>query len=196
MKRFIKIITTAFIITVLITVMPFESTCSRLQSDVLRLHIIANSDSKEDQSIKLMVRDNILNEMSPLYNSVKTKDQAIAITEQNLELIKKTALQTVRSCGYDYSVNVRITNKYFSTRYYDEFTMPAGMYDTLEITLGESKGHNWWCVMYPTLCVGAATKEKMKENLTNDEYTAITSDDIEYKFKIVEYYEKICSFFR
>ncbi|MBQ8056968.1 MAG: stage II sporulation protein R [Ruminococcus sp.] len=195
MKMFMKILVSIFVISVMFTMIPFESTCNELQNDVLRLHILANSDGVIDQQMKLKVRDEVVAEISPLYNGVSNKEEAIAITNNNLTLIEKVAKEVVGSYNVDYTVNARIAHKYFDTRYYDNFTMPAGMYDTLQITIGEAKGKNWWCVMYPTLCVGAASEKSMKDDLSDEEYKAITEDDIEYKFKIVEYFEKISSFF-
>lgn len=196
MKRFIKILISSFVIAVVISMLPFKGACEDLYKDVFRLHIIPNSNSAMDQSLKLNVRDEILSAVSPLYKNIKTKTQAQNITRNNLKYIEKTAQDIVRKNGFDYSVSVDVKNIYFNTRYYDNFTMPAGMYDALEITIGEGKGSNWWCVMYPSLCVGAATKESMKKDLSEKEYSVVTSENVEYKFKIVEYYEKLRSYFR
>ena len=196
MKIYMKLLVCTFVVSVLLGMVPFESTCSELQRDVLRLHILANSDSDSDQQMKLRVRDEVIRTISPLYSDVKSKSEAIAITKDNMKLITDTAQSVVDSFGSEYEISARITNMYFDTRYYDDFTMPAGMYDTLQITIGEAKGKNWWCVMYPTLCVGASTKQSVRESLTADEYSVICADDFEFRFKIVEYFEKISSYFR
>ncbi|MBQ8539630.1 MAG: stage II sporulation protein R [Ruminococcus sp.] len=196
MKIFMKVIVSLFVISVMFSMIPFESTCVKLQSDVLRLHILANSDSATDQQLKLEVRDKVIAKIAPLYEKVENKEQAIDVTKANLGLIEQVAQTVVDSHNADYNVNAIVTNEFFGTRYYDDFTMPAGMYDTLQITIGEAQGKNWWCVMYPTLCVGASSKISMEEDLSDDEYKVITSQDIEYKFKIVEYYESIKSFFK
>lgn len=196
MKMFMKILVCTFVISVLLSAVPFESTCSELQQDVLRLHILANSDSSFDQQMKLDIRDRVIETISPLYSDAQSKQDAIEITQDNLQLISDTAQSVVELYDCDYSVKAQITNMYFDTRYYDDFTMPAGMYDTLQITIGEAKGKNWWCVMYPSLCVGASSKQSMKDDLSSDEYTVITADDLEFRFKIVEYFEKISSYFR
>lgn len=195
MKMFMKILVCSFVISVLFSMIPFESTCSELQKDVLRLHILANSNSVSDQQMKLKVRDEVIAKISPLYNGVEKKSDAVLITKNNLSLIENIAQKVVDSYGADYKVKADVTHKYFDTRYYDDFTMPAGMYDTLQITIGEAKGKNWWCVMYPTLCVGASSEISMKDDLSDEEYKVITEDDIEYKFKIVECFEKISSYF-
>lgn len=195
MKIYMKILVSSFVISVLLCTVPFESTCEQLERDVLRLHILANSNSHADQQLKLQVRDEILSQISPLYDDANSKQEVIDITQNNLALIESIASDVIRGSGNDYEVDAKISTKYFDTRYYDNFTMPAGVYDTLEITLGEGEGLNWWCVMYPTLCVGASTKQSMQDDLSADEYTLITSDDLEFRFKIVEYFEKISSFF-
>lgn len=195
MKLYMKILVATVVISVLFSTLSFESACSELQNDVFRLHILANSDEEYDQNLKLYVRDTILDSCSSLYDDVKTKEDAKIITKNNLPLIVSTAQKAIIDKGYDYSVKACVTKKFFDTRYYENFTMPAGVYDTLQITIGEGKGKNWWCVMYPTLCVGAATDISMKEDLTDSEYEVIVADDVEYKFKIVEYFEKVTSFF-
>lgn len=195
MKIFMKILVSSFVIAVLLSAVPFKSTCEQLEQDVLRLHILANSDSVADQTLKLKVRDEVLAQVSPLYINALSKDEVISITRDNLTLIENIATDTILSSGYDYTVDAKIKSMYFDTRYYDDFTMPAGVYDTLEITLGKGDGRNWWCVMYPTLCVGASTKESMQQDLSDDEYTLITSDELQFRFKIVEYFEKISSLF-
>lgn len=195
MKMFMKILVSSFIIVSLLGMIPFESTCAKLEQDVLRLHIIANSDSDFDQELKLKVRDAVLKNTSSLYDDVNSKEEAEKITRDNIEMISKTASNTIRQHGYDYEINASVTKKFFDTRYYDNFTMPAGVYDTVVITIGQGKGKNWWCVMYPTLCVGASSKISMRDDLSDDEYNVITADDVVYKFKIVEYFEKISSIF-
>ncbi len=195
MKIFMKVLVSVFFVAVTLSMIPFQNTCVELQEDVFRLHILANSDSKEDQELKLKVRDEIIKEISPLFVNVETKEDAMKITKDNLSLIRTVAKNTIADYGYDYDVEAIVRNEFFDTRYYDDFTMPAGFYDSLTITIGDAQGKNWWCVMYPSLCVGASSKINMKEDLSDDEYRLITSSDVTYKFKIVEYYEKVCSFF-
>lgn len=195
MKIFMRVLVFMFTVAVMVSLVPFESACSKLEEDVFRLHILANSDSPFDQKLKLKVRDEIIKEISPLYVNSDSKEEAVAITENNLCNIEKIAANVVKAYGCDYKVSASITKEFFDTRYYDDFTMPAGVYDSLVINIGESQGKNWWCVMYPSLCVGASSKINMKEDLSEDEYKVITADDIVFKFKIVEYFEKISSVF-
>lgn len=195
MKLYMRILICTVVVSVLFSTIPFESVCSELENDVFRLHILANSNMDDDQNLKLYVRDEILKKVSPLYDGVTSKEKAKKITENNLSLIVDTAQKAVKEKGYNYDVSAYVTSEFFDTRYYDDFTMPAGVYDTLLVKIGEGKGKNWWCVMYPTLCVGASSKTTMKEDLSDSEYNIISSGDVVYKFKIVEYYEKISSLF-
>lgn len=195
MKLYFRILVAVTIVAVLWSLIPFESACGDLQQDVLRLHIRANSDSSSDQELKLYVRDKIINEISPLYNGANTKDDAVKITQQNIDYIKDVAQNAVYEKGYDYRVSVGIKNEFFDTRYYDDFTMPSGTYDSLLVEIGSGQGENWWCVMYPSLCVGAASKKNMSDNLNDNEYSVVTSNKFEFRFKIVEYYRKLTSFF-
>lgn len=196
MKIFMKVLVAVTVVAVMISLVPFESACSDLQNDVLRLHIRANSDSDEDQDLKLYVRDTIIDEISPLYDDVKTKSDAKRITQENLDYIRSVAQEAVFEKGYDYTVTAKINNEFFDTRYYSDFTMPSGYYDSLFIEIGEARGENWWCVMYPSLCVGAASKKSMEENLSDNEYSVVTKDKFEFRFRIVEYYRKFTSIFR
>lgn len=195
MKLFMRILVATVVISTLFSTLTFESACSELENDVFRLHILANSDYEYDQSLKLYVRDKILESCSDLYDDVKTKEEAKTITENNLSFIISIAEKAIAEKGYDYNVTAKVTRCFFDTRYYENFTMPAGVYDALQIKIGEGKGKNWWCVMYPTLCVGAAADTDMKEDLSESEYNVIVAKDVEYKFKIVECFEKISSFF-
>ncbi|MCH5297308.1 MAG: stage II sporulation protein R [Ruminococcus sp.] len=197
MKLFIKSACIAFVLTVIYSVIPFEAQCSELSKDVFRLHILANSDSKADQSLKIKVRDKVLEFTEDLFNSASSKEEAESIISDNLQSISNVAYQTVIDNGYDYKVTAQITNMYFSTRYYEEYTLPSGMYDALRITIGEGEGHNWWCVMYPSICISSAQDKdsKAKEVFDENEYDIVRNEQYQYKFKIVEMFEKFCTLF-
>lgn len=197
MKLLIKSACIAFVLTVIYSVIPFEAQCSELSQDVFRLHILANSDSEADQSLKIKVRDKVLDYTEDLFNSAKTKEEAESVISDNLQSISNVAYQTVLDNGYDYVVTAEITNMYFTTRYYEGYTLPSGMYDALRITIGEGEGHNWWCVMYPSICISSAEdkESKAKEALDDDEYNIVCNEQYQYKFKVVEMFEKFCSLF-
>ena len=128
----------------------------RLRGRVLRLHIIANSDSEEDQRLKLCVRDALLNNEEKLFGEADCLAEAELAAEEKLPEIKAIAEKTLREQGCNDRVEAEITDMYFDERVYGDITMPAGTYRALRITIGEAKGHNWWCVMYPPLCLPAA----------------------------------------
>lgn len=196
MKLFLKSLSIAVLLTIIFSMIPFSARCSDVSKEVFRLHILANSDSKKDQSLKLKVRDNVLKYTENLYKSADSLQNAEKLTSEELQNIANIAQKTVYDNGYTYQVKAEIRKMYFDTRYYENVTMPSGTYDALRITIGNGGGHNWWCVMYPSLCVGASTNyEELKEKTTDDEYNLMTSGGYTYKFKIVEYFEKICSFF-
>ena len=197
MKLFSKALCIAFVLTVFYSLIPFEAECNEISNEVLRIHILANSDSQADQNLKLKVRDEILAYSEELFNSANSKEEAEKIVQENLAEIIAVAQKKVYDEGYDYKVNAEITNMYFTTRYYEQFTMPSGMYDALRVTIGEGEGQNWWCVMYPSICLSASIEsdEKAKESFTDNQYDIVSSGEYQYRFKVVEIFEKITSFF-
>ena len=196
LKKYIHLFVGAIIFAGMMLCLPFVNSCEELSEDVLRVHILANSDSAADQSLKLQVRDRILSECSEYFDDCKGKDEALAITKEHLSEFEKLAADEICAHGFDYPVSAQVKEMYFNTRYYDDFTMPAGRYDALRLTIGSGDGSNWWCVMYPSLCVGAASASEMRESLDEGEYEVVTSDKFDFRFKIVEYWEDVRSWFR
>ena len=170
------------------------TTCLKMSEDisdkVFRLHILANSDEKYDQSLKLAVRDEILKISEVVYNNCKSVDEAIESTNSNIELFEKTALNVIKSYGFNYDVSVYTAKEFFNTRQYDDFTLPAGIYDSLKIEIGEAKGHNWWCVMFPSVCLSGCVSD-FEESLSEEEIKMIESDKYVIRFKTVEIVERI-----
>ena len=197
MKIFIKSACIAFVLAVIYSMIPFQSECSQISDEVFRLHILANSDSDFDQNLKLKVRDKVLCFTQPLFESAKSKEGAEKVISENLQSIADVAYAEVLNNGFDYSVKAEITNMYFSTRYYDNYTLPSGMYDALRITIGEGKGHNWWCVMYPSICISSESEKDSKAHEVFDQkqYDIVKNEQYQYKFKIVELFEQFCSSF-
>jgi stage II sporulation protein R len=171
----------------------FASDCNEIRDKVLRLHILANSDTQADQQLKLSVRDRILEETGNLFYDVNSKEEAKQITQEHLEQIKAIAQDEIKREGYDYSVEAEVCRMFFETREYDEFTLPAGQYDAVRITIGEAKGHNWWCVLYPMLCIPAAQPEEDLEQVLGEDQAQIVehADEYEVEFAIVEFFERI-----
>lgn len=173
---------------------------SDISSSVFRLHVIANSDSDEDQNLKYIVRDRILDYMNSLVDTnISSKEETMKIVSENLENFKSIAQDTVYENGYDYEVNVEIGNFTFPTKTYGDIALPAGYYDALRVTIGSAEGKNWWCVMFPPLCfvdvssgvVPEDSKETLEESLSDEEYELISgsSTEFEVKFKFVEFFE-------
>ena len=197
MKNFIKAACVALILTVVYTMIPFQAACSDITDDVFRLHILANSDSDEDQNLKLKVRDRLLEYSQSLFEQAKSKDEAEKVVASHLHGFADAAAAEIAAEGYHYGVRAEIKRMYFTTRHYENYTLPSGMYDALRITIGEGKGHNWWCVMFPSLCINTKTDgdKKTKETLGNREYDLVKNEKQEYKFFIVKKKKKIRSSF-
>ena len=167
-----------------------------LSDNFFRLHILANSDSDEDQNLKLKVRDNIIKYMNQLSYDGLTKQDAINLTCSNLNNFKQIAEKTIIDEGYDYSVNLEIGNFYFPTKEYGNISLPAGYYDALKIEIGNANGKNWWCSLFPPLwfvdisagVIDEESEEFLKENLSDEEFAIITdsSENVKFKFKIIE----------
>lgn len=171
----------------------FAEDCDEVRHSVMRLHILANSDSEEDQALKLDVRDRILAENQKWSSGDDSLAMAEQSVEDNLALIEAIARDEISARGYDYGVRAELTNMYFTTRVYEDITMPAGYYDALRIVIGEGKGQNWWCVLFPPLCLPAAIDRK--EFFTADELKLIESGNkYEIKFKLVEWFERLQDF--
>ena len=173
-----------------------NAVCMDISDNVFRLHVIANSDSKEDQNLKYIVRDNVLDYVAQISTTASSKEDIINILQNHLTQIEAIALDTIRKNGFDYSVCVEIGNFSFPTKKYGDISLPPGYYDSLKIQIGEATGQNWWCVMFPPLCfvdvtsgiVPEESKELLQSNLSEEEYNLISeeSTDVKVKFKIVE----------
>ena len=158
-------------------------TSEDISNKVFRLHILANSNSTEDQ---LMLKNFILENSEDVIGG-KTLDEAINNAKNNRNEITEMCNEYLKSIGIDYKVAVSVVKEYFKTRVYDDFTLPAGKYNSLKIELGEAKGHNWWCIVFPSVCLSACT-ESMNDYLNEDEMKLV-SNTYSPKFKVVEIYE-------
>lgn len=171
----------------------FDASCEQLRQNVLRLHIIANSDSAEDQALKLEIRDKLLDLSPELFSESSDIESAIVAAKTKTDDIKALAEEVVSEYGYDYDVEVLVGKSYFNTREYEDFTLPAGEYDSLIIRLGKAAGKNWWCVIYPELCLPAAADKAELSSVVDEESARIAEESERYimRFKIVEIYEEI-----
>ncbi len=130
----------------------------KLNEELIRLHVVAASDSEEDQAIKLRVRDAVMESLTDAMADIADIAQARAYLEENLPKIRQAANDTLEALGCDEKATVTLEKEVFDTRYYDTFTLPAGVYEALRVTIGEGEGRNWWCVVFPTLCIPAASE--------------------------------------
>ncbi len=184
---------TAFIITCVISTMSFASACEDIRNSVLRMHVVANSDSEEDQCLKLKVRDAVLEAGKEYFDNSESAAQAEEKLIPVKDELERVAKKVVEENGYDYDVKVNIGNAYFPTKTYDgNTTLPAGEYEAVNVIIGSGRGHNWWCVMFPPMCLPAAESDtELDEVLSEREYEIVKSNPkFEPRFKIVEWYEK------
>ena len=192
MKKKIAVFVPVFLAFILFicSFVPLITTGESISNKVLRLHIIANSDSDYDQNVKLKVRDEVLKLSDDMFADCKTLEDAKNVSQNNIDLIQSVANNTLSSLGCSEAATVAVAKEYFSTRIYDDFTLPAGIYDSIKIVIGNGEGHNWWCVMFPQVCLSGCTKD-LEDDLTDEEIKMIHSKDYIVKFKAVEIYEKL-----
>lgn len=170
-----------------------------IANSVFRLHVIANSDSEEDQALKYKVRDGLLTYMNSVCENCSSKEEAISIVEKNKDIFEQIAINTIKEEGYSYPVKINIGNFEFPTKNYGDISLPAGYYDALRVEIGEAKGQNWWCVMFPPLCfvdissgvVPEESKELMENSLSEEEFALVSeqsNNEIQFKFKLLEFF--------
>ena len=202
MKRF-------FVLLLLLTLFIFVSALSYVNAvsedianSVFRLHVIANSDSEEDQALKLKVRDELLSYMNTLAKDCTSKEEVVTLAKEHQEEFKEIAEQVIYNSGFSYPVTIQIGDSDFPTKTYGDISLPSGTYDALRVQIGEAKGKNWWCVMFPPLCfvdvstgiVPDDSKKEMQESLNDEEYDLISKTDnneIHFKFKLIEFFQNL-----
>ncbi|MGN0614358.1 MAG: stage II sporulation protein R [Porcipelethomonas sp.] len=175
----------------------FGSTLYSIENDVLRMHILANSDSEEDQQLKLSVRDKLLEKSGEIFGGCETLEEMKQCAQEKKEEINSIALDVIHQNGYDYTVDTQVVNMEFDAREYGDITMPAGNYDALRVTIGEAEGHNWWCVMYPPLCLPAAESVEADEKTAEEYFSSKQLDvmenpeDYKVKFRCAEWFASL-----
>ena len=201
-KRLI-IVLLLLILFIFISAISYVSAVSNnIANGVFRLHVIANSDSPEDQNLKYVVRDELIKYMNTLAKDCNSKQEVIEIAKNNISNFENIAKKTIKDNGFNYNVTVEIGNFDFPTKTYGDITLPAGTYDSLKIKIGKSEGQNWWCVMFPPLCfvdvttgiVPEESKKEMKEAMPEEEYSLISNtnnSEVNFKFKLIEFFENI-----
>ncbi len=200
-RFFVLIMSLLLIFTLLISYA--RATSSDISNSVLRLHILANSNTSADQQLKLAVRNRILDETQDIFKNARSAKESARIAKENSAFIQSIAEDEVQNHGFNYPVTVSVEKAAFPTRIYGEFALPSGKYTAVRIKIGEAKGENWWCVMYPPLCFadGVITasdeaKSALAKNLSNESYNLVTGKDngaipVEIRFKIVEIFQNL-----
>ncbi len=175
----------------------FQADCAAIRENTFRLHIIANSDEQADQNVKLKVRDAVLALTEEVYAGCENQEQAKAATVQNLQKFEAAANTVLQKEGFPYTAKARIGMVDFDTREYEEFTLPAGEYEALEILLGSGEGKNWWCVMFPKICFSTCGEQDFDTVLDEKQQEIVTEKDrYRVAFRIVEIFDEIKQFFK
>ena len=201
-KQFILILFLLFLFIIISAYSYVNAVSKNIENSVFRLHVIANSDSDEDQTLKYIVRDSVLEYINNISENVSSKEELINLLNNNLEKIKEIAQNIVYENGYNYNITVEIGNFAFPTKSYGDISFPAGFYDALRIKIGNASGQNWWCVVFPPLCfvdvtsgiVPEESKKTIEDNLSQEEYNLLYSDtsiDLKFKFKLIETIQNI-----
>ncbi len=184
----------ALILCLMAVLLPFSRRCTAIRQKVLRLHVVAHSDEAVDQALKLQVRDLVLAQTAPLFLSAVSRADAEAALTPMLPELEHTAEALLRDAGYPYRVQAVLTDMHFTTRTYDGGTLPAGHYRTLRLTIGSGQGRNWWCVMFPPMCLSAAVTDHTPVSspgdvLSAEEHDIVTHpEDYKVRLKVVEWW--------
>ena len=190
-----EVVLLVVVIGVLITSVAAQNTQAALSEKVVRLHVLANSDTEEDQNLKLMVRDAILEHTEQLLKSTESRKEAEALLRGQLLELEQVASETIRIAGFEYPVSVELTETAFTPKEYDGFSLPAGEYLSLRVLIGNALGQNWWCVVFPPLCTAVAAEVPniaREAGFSEEEVALITDETPEYilKFKLLELFQQ------
>ncbi len=198
MKKLHIAMSMALVLSILLSLACFDASCDTVRSGVLRLHILANSDSDYDQEVKLKVRDRLLEECGELFEQTYSYDEAVSQAKENLPLLQMAAEAELERLGCDLPVKVEIEKSDFSTRVYEDVTLPAGEYTAVRVLIGDAEGQNWWCVCYPNMCIPAVSQTEEIGSVLDKQSTKIVTNSDKYvvRFKIVEIYQNLKSKFK
>ena len=196
-KKIAALLATLCLLILLVGVLPVHGE-SEIYSGVLRLHVLANSDSDTDQALKLKVRDAILHASEPLLRDCQTRDEAIAVVQDNLAILQAAARDAIAAEGRSDAVAITLGEEVYPTRCYESFCFPSGSYLSLRVLIGNAEGQNWWCVLFPPMCLGAASSSEAEDalisvGLTGSQYRVITEGDeplYSVRFRILEVFEE------
>ena len=192
-KKILAVCLAAAACVLLSTTIQTKSMQRNMAQKVLRFHVLANSDSREDQALKLKVRDQVGTLMAEKLKDADSLEESERIVKANLNLIENCAADVISAEGYAYPVSAALENCTFPEKTYGTYTFPGGVYEALRVVIGSGEGHNWWCVMYPPICVSAATGHKELSDVLDQEQQEIVTQPQKYevRLKIVEIIESI-----
>ena len=201
-KRFFIVLILLCLFILISAISYVDAVSTEIANSVFRLHVIANSDSVEDQNLKYQVRDRVLEYMNSISENCSSKEDVIELANEHKQNFYDIAKQVILENGYDYDVNINIGNFDFPTKHYGDISFPSGSYDALRIEIGSASGQNWWCVMFPPLCfvdvtsgiVPDESKSQMQNSLSDEEYDIISNDsksDIKFKFSLIEFFQNL-----
>lgn len=213
MKKYFRNITVyiigVFVVTILVGGLSVffqkeTTTAKDIAPKVIRFHVLANSDSEEDQALKVKVKNEVITYMYDKLNSSNGIEESRKIILQEEEMIKKIALDKIKEEGYDYDVKIMLQQENFPEKRYGSVVLPHGEYEALRILIGKAEGHNWWCVMFPPLCFIDVTMEEfgfeetqavLEKHLSKKDIKKIVKkeNEIQFKFKIVEWFKDLTS---
>ena len=183
-----------FLLFFVFTALWAEARQVRLAEKVIRLHVLANSDSAADQALKLKVRDRVLAEARPMLTGVKTAAEAEAVLSERLPALTEAARREIAEEGGSFPVTVSLTDQWFPARTYGTAALPAGTYRSLRVVIGAGEGHNWWCVVFPALCLPAVSETSLQAaGLSGEDIALLTEESPRYvfRFKIIEWWESL-----
>lgn len=197
MKKIGSLLLTLCVLFLILGILPIHGE-NEIYDRVLRLHVLANSDCEQDQAMKLKVRDAVLSVSEPLLREVSTREEAESVLSNNLSLLKATAENTLRAMGSEDAVTVELGHERYPTRTYDRLAFPSGNYLSLRVRIGSGEGRNWWCVLFPPMCLSAASTDHREDafisvGFTDEQYRVITETDqptYAVRFKLLEVLEK------
>jgi len=194
LSRGVRAVAAGLVLCMVTSLCTLAGSCEDIRGRVVRLHVLAHSDSEADQALKLKVRDTVTALAAGMFDDTADAADALAAIEDKLPVLQAAAQQTVADEGYTYPVTVQICRMYFTTRQYDSGTLPAGVYDALRVTIGAGAGHNWWCVVFPPICVAAAAEAPTLDEVLPPAEEDIVTDAPQYevRFKVVELFEGLC----
>ncbi len=188
-----QLIIFALLVVFAVTLCGFIPTSEDMEiyDDIVRLHVLANSDAEEDQSIKLLVRDAVLEKISGITAGASDADSAAALISENICVIRDLASETLQDLGVDMPVSVTLSEEYYPTRNYEDTSLPAGKYTSLRIMIGEADGQNWWCVLYPAICTSSAKANAVfkQTGFSTEQINILTDNEkpvYKIKFKLLE----------